>query len=111
VQFGIERHQYKRHQLRQDAFIEVRRTAWRWRLRRLARQLELTLDARSPSGRGCEVVVGGTPRPLKMCEMSGLEAISAIRGEFPDTRIIVLTTSGADVQVVVRSRPRHTGTS
>jgi ActR/RegA family two-component response regulator len=57
------------------------------------------------------VIVDGTPRPLKMCEMSGLEAISAIRGEFPDARIIVRTTYSADVQVVVRSRPGRTGTS
>jgi DNA-binding NarL/FixJ family response regulator len=37
---------------------------------------------------------------LQMPEMSGLDAIIAIRGEFPDARIIVLTTYGGDVQVV-----------
>ena len=37
---------------------------------------------------------------LQMPEMSGLEATIAIRGEFPDARIIVLTTYGGDVQVV-----------
>jgi DNA-binding NarL/FixJ family response regulator len=37
---------------------------------------------------------------LQMPEMSGLDAISAIRGEFPDARIIVLTTYSGDVQVV-----------
>ena len=36
---------------------------------------------------------------LQMPEMSGLDAISAIRGEFPDARIIVLTTHPGDVQV------------
>ncbi len=35
---------------------------------------------------------------LQMREMSGLDAISAIRGEFPDARIIVLTTYAGDVQ-------------
>jgi DNA-binding NarL/FixJ family response regulator len=37
---------------------------------------------------------------LQMPEMSGLEAIMAIRVEFPDARIIVLTTFSGDVQVL-----------
>jgi len=37
---------------------------------------------------------------LQMPQMSGLDAIIAIRGEFPDARIIVLTTYPGDVQVV-----------
>jgi len=36
---------------------------------------------------------------LQMPEMSGLDAIGAILGEFPDGRIIVLTTFSGDVQV------------
>ncbi len=36
---------------------------------------------------------------LQMPEMSGIDAISAIRGEFPDARIIVLTTYTGDFQV------------
>jgi DNA-binding NarL/FixJ family response regulator len=36
---------------------------------------------------------------LLMPEMSGIDAISAIRGEFPDARIIVLTTYAGDFQV------------
>jgi DNA-binding NarL/FixJ family response regulator len=36
---------------------------------------------------------------LQMPEMSGIDAISAIRGEFPDARIIVLTTYDGDFQV------------
>ena len=36
---------------------------------------------------------------LQMPVMSGLEAIAAIRGEFPDARIIVLTTYAGDVEV------------
>ena len=36
---------------------------------------------------------------LQMPEMSGLEATSAICAEFPDARIVVLTTYTADVQV------------
>ena len=36
---------------------------------------------------------------LQMPEMSGIDAMSAIRGEFPDARIIVLTTHAGDVQV------------
>jgi DNA-binding NarL/FixJ family response regulator len=37
---------------------------------------------------------------LQMPVMSGLEAIAAIRGDFPDARIIVLTSYAGDVQVV-----------
>jgi DNA-binding NarL/FixJ family response regulator len=37
---------------------------------------------------------------LQMPEMSGLDAIIAIRGEFPDARIIVLTTYAGDVQAL-----------
>jgi len=36
---------------------------------------------------------------LQMPEMNGIDAMSAIRGEFPDARIIVLTTHAGDVQV------------
>jgi DNA-binding NarL/FixJ family response regulator len=37
---------------------------------------------------------------LQMPEMNGLDAIIAILGEFPDAKIIVLTTYGGDVQVL-----------
>jgi DNA-binding NarL/FixJ family response regulator len=37
---------------------------------------------------------------LQMPEMNGLDAIMAIRGEFPEARIIVLTTYTGDVQVL-----------
>jgi DNA-binding NarL/FixJ family response regulator len=37
---------------------------------------------------------------LQMPEMNGLDAIIAIRGEFPDARIIVLTTYAGDVQAL-----------
>jgi len=37
---------------------------------------------------------------LQMPEMSGLDALNAIRGEFPEARIIVLTTYTGDVQVL-----------
>src|SRR3982750_4146388 len=36
---------------------------------------------------------------LQMPEMSGIDALSAIRSEFPDARIIVLTSYAGDVQV------------
>ena len=36
---------------------------------------------------------------LQMPEMNGIDAIGAIRGEFPDARIIVLTTHPGDAQV------------
>jgi DNA-binding NarL/FixJ family response regulator len=37
---------------------------------------------------------------LQMPEMSGLDAIIAIRGEYPEARIIVLTTYAGDVQAL-----------
>ncbi len=37
---------------------------------------------------------------LQMPEMSGVDAIIAIRNEFPDARIIVLTTYTGDVQIL-----------
>ena len=37
---------------------------------------------------------------LQMPEMSGIDALSAIRGEFPDARIIILTSLTGDVQVL-----------
>jgi DNA-binding NarL/FixJ family response regulator len=36
---------------------------------------------------------------LQMPEVGGIDAIGAIRGEFPEARIIVLTTHAGDVQV------------
>jgi DNA-binding NarL/FixJ family response regulator len=36
---------------------------------------------------------------LQMADMSGIDAISAIRAEYPEARIIVLTTYSGDVQV------------
>jgi DNA-binding NarL/FixJ family response regulator len=37
---------------------------------------------------------------LQMPQMGGIEAITGIRGEFPDARIIVLTTYSGDVQAL-----------
>jgi DNA-binding NarL/FixJ family response regulator len=37
---------------------------------------------------------------LQMPEMNGLDAISAIRGEYPEARIIVLTTYSGDAQAL-----------
>src|SRR5580704_8838986 len=37
---------------------------------------------------------------LQMPEMGGIDAMSAIRGEFPEARIIVLTTYTGDIQVM-----------
>jgi len=36
---------------------------------------------------------------LRMPDMSGIEAITAIRAEFPNARIIVLTTYAGDARL------------
>jgi DNA-binding NarL/FixJ family response regulator len=41
---------------------------------------------------------------LQMPEMNGLDAMIAIRGEFPDARIIVLTTYTGDAQALRASK-------
>ncbi len=68
-------------------------------------QPDMTLVAEATNGR--EAVQqfrthqpGVTLMDLQMPEMSGLDAIIAIRGEFPDARIIVLTTYAGDVQAL-----------
>ena len=68
-------------------------------------QSDMTLVAECSNGREA-VRAFRTHRPdvtlmdLQMPEMSGLDAIGTIRGEFPDARIMVLTTYRGDVQVV-----------
>jgi DNA-binding NarL/FixJ family response regulator len=68
-------------------------------------QTDMTLTGECSNGREA-VQAFRTQRPdvtlmdLQMPEMSGLDAISAILGEFPDARIIVLTTYSGDVQVL-----------
>jgi len=39
---------------------------------------------------------------LQMPEMNGLEAMAAIRDEFPEAKIIILTTYASDVQDAMR---------
>ena len=68
-------------------------------------QTDLKLVAEAANGREA-IEQFRTHRPdvtlmdLEMPEMSGLDAIRAIVGEFPDARIIVLTTYAGDVKVL-----------
>jgi DNA-binding NarL/FixJ family response regulator len=71
----------------------------------LASQPDLSLVAEASNG--YEAVEGfRSHRPditlmdLQMPEMNGLDAMIAIRAEFPDARIIMLTTYAGDVQVL-----------
>jgi DNA-binding NarL/FixJ family response regulator len=70
----------------------------------IGRQLDMELVAEASNGR--EAVEqfrqhhpDVTLMDLQMPEMSGIDALSAIRGEFPEARIIVLTSYAGDVQV------------
>jgi DNA-binding NarL/FixJ family response regulator len=69
----------------------------------LESQQDMTLVAQACNGR--EAVESFrrlrpdiTLMDLRMPDMSGIEAITQIRGEFPEARIIVLTTYAGDVQ-------------
>ena len=70
----------------------------------IARQADMELVAEACNGREA-VEQFRMHRPdvtlmdLQMPEMSGIDALSAIRGEFPDARIIVLTSYAGDIQV------------
>lgn len=70
----------------------------------LAVHLDLTVIAEAENGREAIQQFRAhlpdiTLMDLQMPEMSGLDALIAIRGEFPEARIIVLTTYSGDVQV------------
>jgi len=70
----------------------------------LAGQPDLSLVGEGSNGREAvqqyrALLPDVTLMDLQMPEMNGLDAMIAIRGEFPDARIIVLTTYTGDVQV------------
>jgi DNA-binding NarL/FixJ family response regulator len=71
----------------------------------LASQPDMSLVAEASNGREA-IQQFRAHRPditlmdLQMPEMNGLDAMIAIRGEFPEARIIVLTTYTGDVQVL-----------
>jgi len=71
----------------------------------VAGQSDMSLVAQASNGREA-IHQFRTQRPditlmdLQMPEMNGVDAMIAIRGEFPEARIIVLTTYTGDVQVL-----------
>jgi len=73
--------------------------------RLVERELDMQLVGEADSGREA-IRQFRTQRPditlmdLQMAEMSGVDAIIAIRSEFPEARIIVLTTYPGDAQVL-----------
>ncbi len=71
----------------------------------VATQPDMTLVAEASNGREA-IQQFRTHRPdvtlmdLQMPEMNGIEALIAIRNEFPDAKVIVLTTYKGDVQIL-----------
>jgi DNA-binding NarL/FixJ family response regulator len=70
----------------------------------IAKQADMELIAEASNGReAVEQFRKHSPdvtlMDLQMPDMSGIDALSAIRAEFPDARIIVLTSYAGDVQV------------
>ena len=71
----------------------------------IADESDMTLVAEAANGREA-IQQFRTHRPnitlmdLQMPEMNGLDAMTAILGEFPDARIVVLTTYTGDVQAL-----------
>jgi YesN/AraC family two-component response regulator len=64
---------------------------------------DMVLAAEATNGRQaielfCQHRPDVTLMDLQIPDMTGLEAITAIRAEFPDARIIVLTTFAGDVR-------------
>ena len=71
----------------------------------ISTQSDMTLVAEATNGREA-IQQFRAHRPdvtimdLQMPEMNGLDALIAIRGEFPDAKVIVLTTYAGDVQIL-----------
>lgn len=77
-------------------------------------QEDMTLVGEAGSGREAiesfrQLRPDVTLMDLRMPDMSGIEAITAIRAEFPNARIIVLTTYTGDVQAAAALRAGAAG--
>jgi DNA-binding NarL/FixJ family response regulator len=91
------------HQLLQEGIAAV-----------LSSQEDMTLVGQASSGREAvemfrQLRPDVTLMDLRMPNMSGIEAITAIRGEFPNARFIVLTTYAGDAQAAAALRAGAAG--
>lgn len=80
----------------------------------LEAQEDMTLVGEASSGREAietfrQLRPDVTLMDLRMPDMSGIEAIAAIRAEFPNARIIVLTTYTGDVQAAAALKAGASG--
>jgi DNA-binding NarL/FixJ family response regulator len=80
----------------------------------IADEIDMTLVGEAASGREA-IEQFRTHRPdvtlmdLQMPDMNGVDATTAIRAEFPDARIVVLTTYTSDVQVALALKAGASG--
>lgn len=77
-------------------------------------QEDMTLVAQASNGREAvesfrRLRPDVTLMDLRMPDMSGIEAITAIRAEFPDARVVVLTTYAGDAQAAAALRAGAAG--
>jgi DNA-binding NarL/FixJ family response regulator len=80
----------------------------------LESQEDMTLVAQASNGREAvesfrRLRPDVTLMDLRMPDMSGIEAMTAIRAEFPDARIIMLTTYAGDVQAAAAMKAGAAG--
>ena len=98
--FSVDDHALLREGIAADHHQRARHGRW-WRRRRLAARRFSSFAQHRPDV---------TLMDLRLPDMSGIDAMIAIRTESPDARIVVLTTFEGDVEMQRALRPGRAGT-